>query len=313
MIETTLPDLDSWVAYLSEHEIPVLRHTARQLEGLAQDLDRINGRDVSAVALHDPLMTVRVLAYIQPYRGKRLQGEITTVEQAVMMLGIEPFFRHFHNVLVVEDTLKAHPQALLGLLHVARRAQRASRYAYDWALWRHDLNAEEVRIAALLHDLAEILLWCFAPHLALEIQARQRGDRTLRSAAVQQEVLGIQLIELQQALCHAWALPDLLPRLMDDQHANHPRVRNVVLAVNLARHSANGWDDAALPDDYAAIGELLNLTPEAVRARVGAPPPDDGTGEGDGNDGDSGGDGGTPDSAAASQNGTEPPPPPQPQ
>lgn len=273
MIETTLPDLDSWVTYFSEHEIPVLRHTGRQLESLAENVDRVNGRDISAVALHDPLMTVRVLAYIQPYRGKRLQGEITTVEQAVMMLGIEPFFRHFSKVLVVEDTLKTHPQALLGLLHVARRAQRASRYAYDWALWRHDLNAEEVRIAALLHDLAEILLWCFAPHLALEIQARQHADRSLRSAVVQDQVLGIQLSELQQALCHAWALPDLLPRLMDDQHASHPRVRNVILAVNLARHSANGWDDAALPDDYTAIGELLNLTPEAVRARVGAPPP----------------------------------------
>ncbi len=274
MIETTLPDLDSWVTYFSEHEIPVLRHTGRQLESLAENVDRVNGRDISAVALHDPLMTVRVLAYIQPYRGKRLQGEITTVEQAVMMLGIEPFFRHFSKVLVVEDTLKTHPQALLGLLHVARRAQRASRYAYDWALWRHDLNAEEVRIAALLHDLAEILLWCFAPHLALEIQARQHADRSLRSAVVQDQVLGIQLSELQQALCHAWALPDLLPRLMDDQHASHPRVRNVILAVNLARHSANGWDDAALPDDYTAIGELLNLTPEAVRARVGAPPPE---------------------------------------
>lgn len=272
MIETPLPDLDSWVAYCTSHEIPVLRHTVRQLHDLAANPDRVNGRDLSAVTLHDPLMTVRVLAYTQPYRGKRLLGEITTVEQAVLMLGIEPFFRNFSRMHEVEETLQAHPQALLGLLHTVRRAQRASRYAYDWALWRHDLNAEEVRIAALLHDLAEILLWCFAPRLCLEILARKRADRTLRSATVQEAVLGIQIHDLQQALCRAWALPDLLPRLMDDADDRHPRVRTVVLAVNLARHSANGWDDAALPDDYEAIGELLNLTPEAVRVRVGAPP-----------------------------------------
>ncbi len=44
-------------------------------------------------------------------------------------------------------------------------------------------------------------------------------------------------------------------------NADQPRVRNVQLAVNLARHSANGWDDAALPDDYKDIGELLRVRP----------------------------------------------------
>jgi hypothetical protein len=27
----------------------------------------------------------------------------------------------------------------------------------------------------------------------------------------------------------------------------------------MARHSANGWDNPALPDDFAALGTLLNL------------------------------------------------------
>ncbi|MEO6974856.1 MAG: metal-dependent hydrolase, partial [Gallionella sp.] len=47
-----------------------------------------------------------------------------------------------------------------------------------------------------------------------------------------------------------------------------PRVRNVVLAVNLARHSANGWNDTALPDDYRDIGELLRMPAEQVKASV---------------------------------------------
>ena len=57
---------------------------------------------------------------------------------------------------------------------------------------------------------------------------------------------------------------------MDDANANQPRVRNVQLAVNLARHSANGWDDAALPDDYKDIGELLRTSAEQVMLIVGA-------------------------------------------
>jgi hypothetical protein len=57
--------------------------------------------------------------------------------------------------------------------------------------------------------------------------------------------------------------------LMDDECSNHQRVRNVVLAINLARHSANGWDDAALPDDYTDIAVLLRLKPEQVMLMVG--------------------------------------------
>jgi hypothetical protein len=42
----------------------------------------------------------------------------------------------------------------------------------------------------------------------------------------------------------------------------------VPYAVNLARHSANGWDDPALPYDYRMIGELLQQWPEFVRRSV---------------------------------------------
>jgi hypothetical protein len=78
---------------------------------------------------------------------------------------------------------------------------------------------------------------------------------------VQEQVLGFALSDLQQALIKEWSLPQLLLTLMDDGNARQIQVRNVVLAVNLARHSANGWNDAALPDDYKELGELLRISP----------------------------------------------------
>jgi hypothetical protein len=60
----------------------------------------------------------------------------------------------------------------------------------------------------------------------------------------------------------------MLQSLMDDAHANHARQSIVALAVNLARHSVHGWDNPALPDDYAAIQKLLNLPEEDVRERI---------------------------------------------
>lgn len=271
MLTEPLQDLDAWVIFFSNEEMPILRQTARRLEVARENIDRVSGRDIAAIVLQDPLMAVRVLAYIQSFSGKHLRSDITTIGNAVMMLGIEPFFRKFDTPLTIEAMLKSEPQALLGVLQVIRRVQRASKYAHDWAFERHDMNVEEVALAALLHDLAEILLWCFAPRLALQIRDRQLADRTLRSAAAQEQVLGIRLFDLQLALCKTWHLPELLNALMDDANAHLPRVQNVSLAVNLARHSTTDWGDAALPDDFSAIENLLHISRETLLSRLNLP------------------------------------------
>jgi hypothetical protein len=38
----------------------------------------------------------------------------------------------------------------------------------------------------------------------------------------------------------------------------------------VARHSAHGWCNPALPEDYAQIAELLDLSVEDVMARIAA-------------------------------------------
>lgn len=272
MLDHPLPDVDGWVAHFNGRELPVLRQTVRRLDQARERIDDISGRDIAHIVLQDPLLAVRVLAYIQPFRGRHLRSDITTIGSAVMMLGIEPFFRRFEGALTIENILHDEPHALLGVLQVIRRAQRASTYAYEWAIARHDLNMEEVALAALLHDLSEVLLWCFAPRLALQMHKLQQDFPTMRSAVAQDQVLGIRLADVQLALCNAWHLPELLKTLMDDAHADNVRVQNVMLAVNLARHSSHGWNDPALPDDYSAIERLLHVSHETLMAKLKIPP-----------------------------------------
>lgn len=270
-VASPFADLQGWVEFYRQADLPVLRHTANKIEELRQNADNVNGRVLSGVILHDPLMTLRVLAFIEAHRGKRQKTDITTIERALMMIGIGPFFETFQNLPLVEDQLKGHPKALLGLLKVIARSRKAVFWARDWAVLRHDLNVDEVIVAALLHDFAEILMWCFAPSLATQVKERHIQDHAARSVNIQAEIYRVPLYEVKLALAHEWHLPELLIALMDPGNAEHPRFLNVMLAVNLARHSANGWDDAALPDDYTAIGELLHLNHETVQKRIGVP------------------------------------------
>jgi HD-like signal output (HDOD) protein len=260
--------LEHWLAFLTEAEIPVLRQTARELARLRERVDDIGARDVAHVIAHDPMMTARLLRYQQAHRHAHQTRELVEIEQALMMMGIGRFFEILPAKPTVEEVLHAHLAALVELMHVVHRAHRASRYAMEWALLLHDLHAEEIRIAALLHDLAEMLMWIYAPAQMLKIRQMQCADKALRSRDAQLHVLGFTLHDLHRGIAAAWNLPELLQVLMEDEHADTRRVKNVKLAVDLARHSANGWDDAALPDDYKGIAELLRLTPDEVIAMV---------------------------------------------
>jgi HD-like signal output (HDOD) protein len=208
-------------------------------------------------------------------RSRRQLQEIDTIEHAVMMLGVEPFFLHFSQFDIVEDQLKAVPQALLGLLNAIKRAQRAARFAVDWATWRCDLNSEELAVAALLYDLAELMTWCFAPQQALAIRKLQQDNPGVRSAVAQSAVFGFSLHELQVKLCQAWGLPEILLNLMDGAQQDKPRVKNVRLAVDLARHTADGWDDPALQDDFKAIAALMNIDEATLMLRLGLKKPEE--------------------------------------
>ncbi len=258
--------LKHWIRILTESELPVLKKTDRELTKLRADESGLTVNAITDVIAHDPLMTVKLIRYLQSHKHKAQTTEVIQVEQALLMLGIEPFFNNIKLELHVEDMLKGHVTALPPLLRVVHRSHRASQYALQCAVHLHDMHYEEIRVAALLHDIAEILMWCFAPDEMLKIKALQQADKSLRSLHVQREVLGFGLMELQKELAQLWGLPKLLLTLMADTDKHLQRERSVTLAINLARHSANGWDDAALPDDYRDLGELLHMPASQVLA-----------------------------------------------
>lgn len=267
-LEHPLPSLAAWTQHFLSAEVPVLEDTAETLEGLRLNEDAVDAHLLGETLAGDPLMSLKVLAHVARHRSPRAVTDAETVTAALVLLGIGPFFRHFGVQPTVEHHLAGWPQALQGLRAVLRRAERAARFALGFAVHRRDHDAALIHEAALLHDFAEMLLWCYAPSLALQMQRRQAADATLRSAQVQQDVLNVRLADLQQSLMHAWHLPEMLVHIADDRRAQEAPVRNVLLAVRLARHSAAGWDNAALRDDFAELADLLNLGIEPTRALV---------------------------------------------
>ncbi len=268
LLTQPLRDLGAWTDHFRRAEIPVLAQTAEAIEAMRANEDDVDANTIGEMVANDPLMTLKVLAYAATHRSARMVTDTETVTATLVMMGISPFFRVFGLQPTIEQRLQGHPEALEGLRSVIRRAHRGATFALAFAVHRMDPDAPLIHEAALLHDLAEMLLWCHAPELALRIRAAQRADATLRSTAIQREVLGIALYEVKQALMKAWRLPEMLRRISDERHTDQANVRNVLLAVRLARHTAAGWDNAALPDDVSDIAALLNLSHGAAMQLV---------------------------------------------
>jgi HD-like signal output (HDOD) protein len=265
---TTAPaDLAGWLKLFDSSDLPVLRRTAAGIEDWRQNEDAVDAHLLADLVEDDPLMTLKLLAHVSQARrrGDADRGGPETVTEALVLLGIGPFFRAFGPQAVVEDWLAGQPEALAGLEAVLRRSRRAAAFALGFAAHRMDPDAALIHEAALLHEFAELLLWLHAPALAIAIAGRQRADPSLRTAQAQKDLLHVSLPDLQHALMTRWRLPDALVRLTEDARSEDHRVRNVLLAIRLARHSADGWDNPALPDDIADIAELLQLGPEPTR------------------------------------------------
>lgn len=265
-----LPDLAAWVRRFEQTEIPILQASAQRLEELRvlDEEDKVDAGMLSTLIESDPFFTVKVMAYVATKRRHTDATETETITSALVMVGISPFFRAFGPQPTVEALLRDQPEALAGVQRVILRAERAAHFATAFAIHRRDHDVAVIRQAAFIHDFAELLMWCHAPALELDIHAKQSENAALRSAPLQRFVFHIELQELRHALMKLWRLPELLVRISDEKHAEHPMVRNVVLAVRIARHTQDGWDNAALPDDFRDIATLLNVSERAARGFV---------------------------------------------
>ena len=258
-------DVAGWAALFTHAQLPVLPSTALVLEDMRATEDAVDAHMLTEAIGNDPLMTLKLLAHVSHMRRGRDGSEVETVTEALVMLGITPFFRAFGPQAVAQERLVDLPDALAGFDDVLRRSHRAARFAMGFAVHRMDHDAPVLHEAALLHDFAELLLWLQAPGLALQIQQRLAADSTLRSAAAQRAVLNIELAELQHTLMKNWRLPSLLVRITDEHTQQmSSQARNVLLAIRVARHSAQGWDNAALPDDVRDVAELLQMSSDAT-------------------------------------------------
>lgn len=273
ILEKPLSSAQAYVDFLSAQELPILRQTAKQLDSMRNDQDNVNARDLASIALGDPLFAIRLVVWLERNRSQLRNHDITTLDRAILMMGINPFFEAFRDLPTVEDQLAGRPEALLQTLQVFAWVRRAAHHARSWAILRHDIDVNEVALATLLRPACELLLWVFAPRLAQQIGDFHRNNPASRPVVAEHAVLGCSERDIQLGLAQAWHLPALLVMLMDEVNGSNPRVRNVALAIEFARnHAERGWDSPLLHEIFNDLQHLLPIGRERLLEQLEVPP-----------------------------------------
>jgi len=262
-----LRTVDDWIRRLEPDGLPVLRATADEIARLARQAETVSVSGLAKPILHDPMLTFRVLQLANQSRGRHFDSEITTVEHAVMLVGIGPMLQYLTKLTVVESVLKGETVPLQLLRRAIMRAFHAAYQARDWAILHLDMEAEEVYIAALLETIANLMVWIYAPDMALKMHRFVSRDGMTEETA-QIRVLGFRLNDLRQALLRYGRLPETLRDLMASHGELPPRTRLVRIALTTARLSEKGWFGAEWNVIYEELGESLRISPGAAAAVI---------------------------------------------
>ncbi len=229
--------IKEWIDRVGTKPIPIMAQSVERLRKLSHH-DDVPLADIIAAIEQDPGLTVQLFRACNTKGKNKLQREITSVHQALMLLGTQPATTMAMQLPLINKML-AEP-ARKQLMRTYCRIYHASMQAVVWAKHRHDMTPDEVFVATQLHFLGEIVFALHAPEKLLEV-FKLRMEENIASEEAQYIVLGFTLDQLSMALAQSWALPSLVIDALHGENAQHPRAYGIMLAVQLARSAGMGW------------------------------------------------------------------------
>lgn len=252
--------LETWVNKIRDKPIPVLTHSIEKLSRLCANNDTSTQQIVDVVE-QDPGLTVQLLRTCNSKDGGRLQREISSVQQAVMLVGTQQLKSIANQLPVLEKNFSEAAQKQI--LRTFCRAYHAGYQAVYWAKLRRDMTPDEVFAVSQLHFLGEMVLAIHAPEQLLAV-FKLRHDKSIAYEEAQYISLGFTFDQLSLAIARAWKLPELVREALQAENASNPRGFGIMLAVQLARSAAIDWYSDKMMSIYEHASELLDITIDEI-------------------------------------------------
>jgi putative nucleotidyltransferase with HDIG domain len=253
--------------------IPSLPAAVTRLCQLAQDPEA-DSNEIVRVISTDEVLTSRILrAANSAYYG--LSQRISTVSQAVVILGLQAVRNLALGVTVFGIRLGADPKGLLSRENLWRHSLAVAIAAREVSSCLGEEDIEEAFTAGFLHDLGKVVLMEFFYDQYLPVlQKALEGTQPLH--VLEEQTFGIHHAGIGRELCHHWKIPPPLATVVAQHHRpmtqeglatkESRQVFAVRAADNLARIARIGNDgETKIGMDFLHILDTEEVLPEHLR------------------------------------------------
>ena len=247
--------LQDVLAQTGNQQFPVMERTIVALRKICAD-ENAKTEEIAHIVSRDPGLTIYLLRFCNRKSHSSLRAEITSITQALMMLGTEQVKNLPQKLPSLDKQLK--DPAKTRLLMTFSRAYHAAEQATEWAQYRRDMNTDEIFVATQIHFIGEMALAITYPEKLAEID-RLRRNRQIASEEAQYLVLGFVINQLSYELAKSWDLPSLAMEALKPENAKYPRAYNIMLAVQLARAAAVDWHGGKTQVIQEQVAEFLDI------------------------------------------------------
>jgi len=248
------PGLEGWVELLSDIRFPILDRTASSVVGIKTSDGMPMDRFCDSM-LHDPGTVLTMLRWANSLPRGRLSSDVTTLESAAMMIGLDKVKRLPSEMDMLQ--LPAADEHMRAYMHVASRSFHAAYQAYDWAIRRADMVPKESFVAGFLNNIGTMAILLNGGDEINRIRDVIAND-DMSADEAQYLVLGFSIKQLSHALAVRWKLPELVIDTLSADKATNPRVYGVMLACQLARLAEEGWYTQEMTDCIEHVAEHLD-------------------------------------------------------
>jgi len=230
--------LAEWQTFLIDKPLPMLMRTKLDVQELI-DQPQLSITQYTGPILFDACFSAGIFKHVNTQRVEAGRNPLTTLENTLSHLG-QSAFQEFLNRTVIFEELNLPPRNAQGYMRAMGQACHAALQAKSWGEQRNAAQFEEVLLAALLQNIAELMLWCYADKTMLEIEHACYVEKQSYEAAAE-KVLGCGMRELAVALAEKWNFPEMAVDGLRSQLDNFTLATSAALASELARVVDVNW------------------------------------------------------------------------
>jgi len=249
-------NLKNWGNKIGDKPIPVLSSTISKLNVLCRD-DHAEIHKLVDVIEEDPALCVHVLRLSNLQTRGSLRTDITSINQALMIMGTKKINALPSKLPSIEKSLSSDSRKQLLITY--SRAYHAATQAVAWAKYRKDMTPDEVYVASMLYFIGEIIVAIHAPNKLKSIYT-MRKEKHIATEEAEYIILGFTIDDLTLLLAKKWQLPELVQDALISENTSQPRAYGVMLAVQLIRHAEFNWYNEKTSKIEQDASEWLNIS-----------------------------------------------------